>query len=67
MNNLIVDVYDANGRIVNSLINETIGPGLYEIVWDGKNQNGGDMATGVYFIRIQSGINMSVNKVLLIK
>ena len=67
MNNLIVDVYDANGRIVNSLINETIGPGLYEIVWDGKNQNGGDMATGVYFIRIQSGINMNVNKVLLIK
>ena len=67
MNNLVVDVYDANGRIVNSLTNETIGPGLYEVVWDGKNQNGGDMATGVYFIRIQSGINMNVNKVLLIK
>jgi len=30
-------------------------PGIYKVQWNGKDQNGNQMSTGVYFCRLEAG------------
>jgi flagellar hook assembly protein FlgD len=65
--NLNVSVFDAKGRLVNTLINKNKAPGFYSLKWDGRNLNGRYVPTGVYFIQVKSGENIDTRKVALIK
>jgi hypothetical protein len=44
-------VYDVTGRLVKTLVEGAQGPGLHETAWDGRSQSGGQMPSGIYFIR----------------
>lgn len=65
--NLNVSVFDAKGRLVNTLINKNKAPGFYSLKWDGVNSNGRNVPTGVYFIQVKSGENIDTQKVAFIK
>jgi hypothetical protein len=60
-------VYGIDGRKIATLINETRGPGLHEIVWTGRNDNGQAVASGMYFYRIDAGPYSQVHKMTLMK
>ena len=46
-------IYNSNGSIVRSLINdETKGEGSYQIRWDGTNDKGKNLSSGVYFYKL---------------
>ena len=48
-------VYDVDGRLVRVLLNgEIVGPGRWEAVWDGCDESGYRVATGVYFCRLDA-------------
>jgi len=47
-------VYDVSGRTVGTLVDGTRTAGLHEVVWDGKDDGGRNLATGVYFYRLQA-------------
>lgn len=66
-NTLVIDVYDAAGRKINSLMNKVSLPGRYIIEWNGKGKGGYALSSGLYFIRVKSGSNFEIKKVLLIK
>jgi flagellar hook assembly protein FlgD len=36
---------------VKTLVEGAQGPGLHETAWDGRSQSGGQMPSGIYFIR----------------
>jgi len=40
---------DMNGRIVKVLINNYMSPGMYEVTWDGTDQNGNTLPCGIYY------------------
>ena len=67
INRLIVSVYDVTGRLVNTLINENVQPGYHTVTWNGQSQHGEIMPTGIYFFQIQSGDEMGIKKIMLIK
>ncbi len=46
-------VYDNTGRQVKTLLNKTVAPGSYTVEWDGRNDAGMPVASGVYFYRMQ--------------
>ncbi|MDI6766716.1 MAG: YCF48-related protein [Bacteroidota bacterium] len=46
---VILKIYDILGKEVRTLINNINQPGNYTVTWDGKNYNGLDMPSGVYF------------------
>jgi hypothetical protein len=48
-------------------VNKVQKPGRYEVVWDGKDNKGSDVASGVYFYRIQSVDLVDCKKMLLIR
>ena len=64
---LLVQVFDAKGRLVNTLINNTTDAGYYHVTWNGKDSKGYDMSTGVYFISVASGVDRNTQKIILLK
>lgn len=59
-------IYDLPGKKVRELVNEKQPAGYYEIVWDGKDDAGKDLASGVYVYRMKVGKNIKSKKMLLI-
>jgi len=47
-----IDIYDILGRKVRTLINERKEVGEHKITWDGRDDDGVDLPSGVYFARI---------------
>jgi outer membrane protein assembly factor BamB len=48
-------VYDVRGRLVRSLFDGVKGPGAYTAEWSGKTDDGGAVAPGIYFVRLDAG------------
>ena len=56
-------IFDMNGRVVETLINnELLHPGDYKLQW-----NANQYASGVYFIQLTNGISSQIQKAVLIK
>ena len=64
---LMVNIYDLSGRLVNSLINENVKAGVQTLTWDGSNQFGQLVPTGVYFLQVVSGVSSHLQKMALVK
>jgi len=68
----IVKVYDVLGREVATLVNEVKEPGTYTVQFSarGGSASGGDgsnLASGVYFYRLQSGDFVQTKKLMIVK
>ena len=57
-----LSVYDLNGRLIETLVNEYRNPGYYAVHWNAEN-----VVSGIYFYRIEAGSLSSVKKCLLVK
>ena len=51
--NVILDVVDLIGRVVNTLIDGNRNSGSHHVLWYGKNNRGRRVAHGVYFMRLR--------------
>lgn len=59
-------IYDVSGRLVRTLVENTIPQGIHEVRWDGTNLRGDAAASGVYFCRlVTAGFTNSRRIVLL--
>jgi hypothetical protein len=62
-----VEVYNIDGRRVASLVNENQSAGEHSVLWDGRDDNGRGLATGVYLYRVQSAGQNVTHKLTLLK
>jgi len=62
-----VRVFDASGRIVRSLDLGELGAGPRAIRWNGRDQRGATVASGVYFVRVVAGDETFGGKISLLK
>ncbi len=60
-------IYNIKGQKVQTLLNDQLDPGRYEIVWNGKDQNNRSVSSGVYFYKLQSGRHTATKKMILMK
>jgi hypothetical protein len=59
-------IYDVEGRLVRTLVNEHQSPGQKIATWHGRNAQGQSVATGVYFYRMTApGFEMTRKMILL--
>ncbi|MEW6061430.1 MAG: choice-of-anchor D domain-containing protein [Bacteroidota bacterium] len=65
--NVELAVYDILGREVRKLVNDYHNAGSYTITWDGRNNFGSPVATGMYIYRLRAGSFVSTKKMLLMK
>ncbi len=62
-----LSVYDAGGRLVRTLVDGEKQPGFYTAVWDGTDDEGNEVGTGVYFYRLRAHDFTSCKKMVLLK
>ena len=60
-------LFNLAGQQVATLVEGPRKAGRYAINWDGRNDAGGNLASGVYFYRLQAGAQVQVNKLLLLQ
>jgi len=60
--NIKINVYDIRGREVQTLVNERLQPGTYEVRFDGSM-----LPSGIYFYRLNAGEFSEMRKMVLIK
>jgi hypothetical protein len=62
-----LQIYDANGRLIKTLVSKKLQAGPHETVWHGMDNNGKPVASGIYFIRLKSRGNVQTRKIILLK
>jgi hypothetical protein len=62
-----LNVYNILGQEVRQLVNEHKDAGNYMAHWDGRDNSGGEVASGVYFYRIKAGDFNDIKKMVLMK
>lgn len=60
-------VFDVRGREVRTLVRETLPQGRYEYIWDGTDNSGRPVASGVYFYRVVAGDQSATRKMTLVR
>jgi hypothetical protein len=60
-------IHDVAGRRVRTLLNARVGGGVRTIEWDGRDDAGGEVASGAYFYRIGVGEQSFTGKMTLLK
>lgn len=62
-----IAVLDAGGRVVRQMHRSQKTAGAYSLQWDGKDDSGNDVASGVYFYQVQAGRESSSRRMLLLR
>jgi hypothetical protein len=62
-----VEIYNILGQKVKTLVNEYQDAGSYSVTWNGDDEYGSTVASGVYFYRFNSGQYKDIKKMVLMK
>lgn len=62
-----LDVFDARGRRIRVLVDESLPAGRREFTWDGRDDSGRTMSSGTYFARFAVGDVVQTAKMVLLK
>ena len=60
-------VFNSGGQQVRRLVEQQQEPGVCRVVWDGRDDRGQVLATGVYFYRLSAGPARRMRRLLLLK
>jgi len=60
-------IYNIRGQLVKSLLDGWIDAGAHQVIWDGRNENGETVGSGVYFCQLVSGRHSRTAKLVLLK
>jgi hypothetical protein len=60
-------IYSLLGQHVRTLVDQKQDRNFYEVAWDGRNDNGMAMPSGVYFYQIRAGNEVATRRMLFLK
>lgn len=60
-------IYNILGQQIRTLVNQALPAGRYQAVWDGRNDAGSQVSSGIYIFRLKTEKFVKANKMLLIK
>ena len=62
-----LQIFDVAGRLVRTLVDETMEAATHTAVWNGTDDAGRVVSSGAYYCRVSSGGAMATSKLLLLK
>jgi hypothetical protein len=63
-----ISIYNLRGRKIRTLVNEILPAGIQSVIWNGKNDEGSSVSSGIYFYKMhQGGEKIGIKKCLLLK
>lgn len=60
-------IYDVSGRLVRTLVDRVKDTGIHSVNWNGRNELGAAVASGVYFYRLDMGQFKRTRKMVLLR
>jgi hypothetical protein len=64
---VVLKIYNSIGQEIRTLVNEEKEAGYHEARWDGRDNGGVSVSSGVYIYRIQAGDFISIKKMLFLR
>jgi hypothetical protein len=65
--NTTLKIYNILGQIVRTLVDEEKAPGNYNVVWDGKDDSGKEVSSGIYFYQLKTADYTFTKKMVLLR
>ena len=65
--NVNLKIFDMKGRNIRQMNLGMLGTGFHKILWDGKNNLGGELPSGIYMAVLEVGEKLNIQKISLIK
>jgi len=65
--NVALTVYNVAGQEVRTLANDMLPVGEHVVTWDGRDNVGNTVSTGVYFYKLISGNTTHIRKMVMLK
>jgi len=62
-----IGIFDVSGRRIAKIVDENGTPGVHRSTWNGKNENGQQVASGIYFCRMVADSKTIVKKMILLR
>lgn len=62
-----LSIYNIKGQLVKTLLDEETSAGTHILVWNGKDERGKSVASGIYFSKIKTDADIQTKKMLLMK
>jgi len=62
-----LEIFNVMGQKIKTLMNEEKLPGFYNISWDGQNESGASVNSGIYFVKFSSDKFSEIKKMTLLK
>jgi hypothetical protein len=62
-----LDVYTLTGRLVRTLVDGSVGAGSHQVTWDGKDNRGRAVGSGVYYYRMNVEDDTQAGKMILLR
>ena len=66
-NNVMIDIYNLRGQHVLNIKDENINPGYHAVIWDGLDNSGQIVPSGIYFVNIKFANQLMSKKVTFLK
>ncbi len=60
-------IYNASGKLVRTLASHPFSAGYKTLSWDGRDNRGGSVASGIYFYKLKAGTKTLTRKMALIR
>jgi hypothetical protein len=62
-----INIYNINGQLVSKLLNKNFPAGQHTISWDGTNETGQQLKSGIYFYRLKTDEGVFRKKMVLVR
>jgi len=60
-------IYNISGQIIQILVDEPQSPGFQQVSWNGQNESGEILPSGIYYFRLQAGEFVMTRKMIFLK
>lgn len=65
--NVTLNIYNILGQKVKTLVSAPMPAGVHTVSWDGRDDHGGQVASGIYLYRLITGTFVQSKKLVLVK
>ena len=65
--NVSIKIYDILGREIKTLVNQVKIAGTYSSTWNGDNNFGNKVSSGIYLYRMEAGLFIETRKMIFLK
>lgn len=62
-----IKIYNHRGQLLRNLVNSEKSQGWHQVIWDGKNEQGHNVASGIYFARMNMNGKSYLHKMVMMK